>query len=89
MITVTSNPTYVSKDEKLKVYETVVKVETHDSTELFSELQAILKSILGSTQLTLSEAVRISEILAEEADTLSANVKRMMEEDDNDQNKAT
>lgn len=85
MIKATSTATYTSKDKKLMVYETVVNIETDDSAELMAEFQAILKSILGNTQLKLDEAVRISEILAEEANTLSANVKRMMEETDADQ----
>ena len=85
MITATSKPTYTSKDQKLIVYETTIRIETEDSAELMAEFQAILKAILGNTQLKLDEAVRISEILAEESNTLSANVKRILEEADADQ----
>lgn len=91
MITVTSNPTYTSKDQKMIVYETVVQVEVEDSPELMAELQAVLRSILSSAQLKLEDAIRISEIMAQEADTLSENVKRMMREEhtNEDQDKDT
>lgn len=91
MITVTSNPTYTSKDKKMIVYETVVEVKVDSSPELMAELQAVLRSILSSTALKLDEAIRISEIMAQEADTLSENVKRMMKEEhtNEDQDKDT
>lgn len=91
MITVTSNPTYTSKDQKMIVYETVVQVEVDSTPELMAELQAVLRSILSSAQLKLDDAIRISEIMAQEADTLSENVKRMMREEhtNEDQNKDT
>lgn len=85
MITATSTPTYVSKDESLTVYETTVQVKTSSTAQTIAELQGILKSILSSTQLNLDEAVRISEILAEESNTLALNVKRMMGGENNDQ----
>lgn len=84
MITATSKPTYVSKDESLTVYETTVQVKTSSTAQTIAELQGILKSILSSSQLNLDEAVRISEILAEEANTLALNVKRLMEGENND-----
>lgn len=85
MITVTSNPTYTSKDKKMIVYETVVQVEVDSTPELMAELQAVLRSILSSAELKLEDAIRISEIMAQEADTLSENVKRMMREDHTDE----
>lgn len=89
MITVTSNPTYTSKDKKMIVYETVVKVEVDSTPELMAELQAVLRSILSSAELKLEDAIRISEIMAQEADTLSENVKRMMREEHKDEVKDT
>lgn len=87
MITATSTPTYVSKDETLTVYETTVQVKTSSTAQTIAELQGILKSVLGSTQLNLDEAVRICEILAEEANTLALNVQRMMGGENNDKDK--
>ena len=84
MITATSTPTYISKDETLTVYETTVQVKTSSTAQTIAELQGILKSILSSTRLNLDEAVRISEIMAEEANTLALNVKRMMGGENND-----
>lgn len=89
MITVTSNPAYTSKDQKMIVYETVVQVEVDSTPELMAELQAVLRAILSSSQLKLDEAIRISEIMAQEADTLSENVKRMMREEHKDEVKDT
>lgn len=91
MITVSSNPTYTSKDQKMIVYETVVQVEVDSTPELMAELQAVLRSILSRAQLKLEDAIRISEIMAQEAVTLSDNVKRMMREDhkNEDQDKDT
>lgn len=85
MITVTSTPTYISKDETLTVYETTVQVITSSTSQTVAELHAILKSVLSSTQINLDEALRISEILAEEANTLALNVKCMMGGENNDQ----
>ena len=89
MITATSTPTYVSKDETLTVYETTVQVKTSSTAQIIAELQGILKSILSSSQLNLDEAVRISEILAEEANTLALNVQRMMGGEINDKDTYT
>lgn len=84
MITATSVITYESKDKSLRVYETTVQVKTDSTAQTIAEFQGILKNILGSTQLNLDEAVRISEILAQEANTLALNVQRMMGGDNND-----
>ena len=89
MITATSTPTYVSKDETLTVYETTVQVKTSSTAQTIAELQGILKSILSSTQLNLDEAVRISEVLAEEANTLALNVQRMRGGENNDKDTDT
>ena len=89
MISVTSKPTYTSKDQKLIVYETTVEVDVESTPQLMAELQAVLRSILSSTQLKMDEAIRISEILAQEANTLAQNVQRMMGGEDLDQNKDT
>lgn len=87
MITATSVITYESKDKSLRVYETTVQVKTDSTSQTIAEFQGILKNILGSTQLNLDEAVRISEILAQEANTLALNVQRLMGGDNNDQDK--
>lgn len=89
MITVTSKPTYTSKDQKLIVYETTVHVDSESPAQLMAELQAVLRSILSSTQLKMDEAIKISEILAQEANTLAKNVQRMMGGEELDQNKDT
>lgn len=91
MITVSSKPSYTSKDQKMIVYEAVVQVEVVSTPELMAELQAVLRCILSSAQLKLEDAIRISEIMAQEANTLSENVQRMMRDEHNneDQDKDT
>ena len=85
MISVSSKQMYTSRNHKCAVYETTVIIEERDSAELMAELQAILRSVLGSAQLKLDEAVQIAKILDEEAATLSKNVQRMMGGDTDDQ----
>lgn len=85
MISVSSKPVYTSRNQKCTVYETTVLIEEHDNSELIAEFQAVLRSVLGSAQLKLDEAVEIAKILEEEAATLSKNVQRMMGGDTDDQ----
>lgn len=78
MISVFSKPKYTSKNHKLVVYETTVQVETEDTMQLMAEFEAALKTVLGSTQFTLDEALKIAKILDEADKILSVNVQSMM-----------
>lgn len=86
MITVTSKPNYTSKDHKLIVFETTVKIEVEDNATLMAELDSVLKSIILSDQISMRESEEIARILEEAADTLAERVKAIMGGEEHDIN---
>ena len=83
MITATSKQTYQSKNKKLSVYETCVQIESEDTAEVLAELESILKAVISSELLNAETAVRIAQIMEDEAETLAKTVRQMMGGDDN------
>lgn len=85
MITATSKQTYQSKNEKVSVYETCVQIESEDAAEVLAELEAILKAVISSELLNAETAVRIAQIMEDEAETLAKTVQQMIGGDAHDQ----
>ena len=83
MITATSKQMYQSKNKKLAVYETCVQIKSEDAAEVLAELEAILKSVISSELLNAETAVRIAQIMEDEAETLAKTVRQMMGGDNN------
>lgn len=78
MITVTSKPNYTSKEHKLIVYETTVKIDVEDTTTLMAELKSVLEAIITHEQISMRESEEIARIMEEAADTLAERVKALM-----------